>query len=130
MGYNMFESAVPVNMYLDACTDAFGDEYNRTSIDAGVRFSNYLYGGQDNYNGTNVVFVNGSEDPWHVLSVFDEHPLLNPDSVVPILMSGTSHCEDMWHTFEEDEDVLKKTRRRIRNIIGKWIKKASANDSS
>ena len=43
------------------CSDIFGPSFNRTRIDDGVRNTNWLYGGQDNYNGTNVVFVNGSQ---------------------------------------------------------------------
>lgn len=32
------------------CTDVFGPDFNRSRIDSGVRNTNFLYGGQDNYN--------------------------------------------------------------------------------
>jgi len=86
-----------------------------------VRNTNYMYGGQDNYNGTNVMFINGSEDPWHVLSVYGPHLPNNPDSVTAILMSGTSHCEDMYVWREGDKDVVTQTQKAIKSQLSAWV---------
>jgi len=119
-GYNLFESALPVNFAVDLCTDVFGDEYTRAYTDSGVRASNALYGGQDAYNGTNVVFVNGSEDPWHVLSVLGDHKPLNVN-VTSILIPGTSHCEDMYHQEKYDKEALKDARKQIKKVLRSWL---------
>uniref|UniRef100_A0A915DQ36 Uncharacterized protein n=1 Tax=Ditylenchus dipsaci TaxID=166011 RepID=A0A915DQ36_9BILA len=102
-GYNYFESGLPINHVLDICTDVFGDQYNRTRIEQGVAATNKMYGGQDNYNGTNCMFINGSEDPWSTLSVYK--PLSSTSS--SLLIDGTSHCVDMYREYEHDVQVLK-----------------------
>ncbi|KAI1723136.1 serine carboxypeptidase s28 domain-containing protein [Ditylenchus destructor] len=119
MGYNLFESSNPVNFDIGTCTDVFGPQFNRTYTDAAVQNANDLYGGNENFNGTNVVFVNGSEDPWHVLSVLNDIPQKN---VTSILMSGTSHCEDMMDQDKSDKRELKQARKKIREIITNWLK--------
>ncbi|KAI1714120.1 serine carboxypeptidase s28 domain-containing protein [Ditylenchus destructor] len=119
-GYNHFESALPVNHVLDICYDVFGAEFTRARVDGGVRNTNYMYGGSENYNGTNVVFVNGSEDPWSWLGVYKP---LNPDSVTSILIEGTSHCADMMREEKNDVKVLKDARKQIKDILIKWLKK-------
>jgi len=120
-GYGLFNSALPVNFATDICADVFGEQFNRTATEGGVRNANWLYGGSDNYNGTNVVFVNGSEDPWHVLSVYKP---ANPDpnaNVTSILITGTSHCEDMYHQEQYDKAGLKAARKQIKKVLKSWL---------
>jgi hypothetical protein len=106
------------------CSDIFGPSFNRTRIDDGVRNTNWLYGGQDNYNGTNVVFVNGSEDPWSVLSVTPDHPPLQPDSVQTIVMKGANHewGDDMWR--KGSKDVIRQAQKKIKQQLWRWINKS------
>ncbi|KAI1723581.1 serine carboxypeptidase s28 domain-containing protein [Ditylenchus destructor] len=121
MGYNLFESSLPVNFYIDMCRDMFGDVFaNRTIIDAKIQYTNDYYGGSDNYNGTNVVFVNGSEDPWHALGAYEFNPDVNKN-VTSILIDGTSHCEDMYRGEFYDRPVLKAARKQIRKQIMAWL---------
>ena len=110
---------------IDMCSDMFGPSFNRTRIDNGVRNTNWLYGGQDNYNGTNVVFVNGSEDPWSVLSVTPDHPPLQPDSVKTIVMKGRVHAEDMDMWRKGSKDVVEGRRRKIKHQLWRWIRRSS-----
>ncbi|KAI1701854.1 serine carboxypeptidase s28 domain-containing protein [Ditylenchus destructor] len=123
-GYNVFESALPINYILNLCADVFGEEYNRTRVDAGVKATNLAYGGSDNYNGTNVVFVNGSEDPWSTLSVYKP---LQPRNTTSILIDGTSHCVDMYREYDHDLQVLKDARKKIKKQLVKWVRKTNKN---
>jgi hypothetical protein len=117
-GYNIFESALPINHALDICADIFGDEFNRTRVDLGVNNMQVMYGGADAYNGTNVFFVNGSEDPWHYLGVYAP---LNPDSVTSLLIPGASHCEDMNKEKDNDVQPLIDARTAIKAQINAWV---------
>jgi len=124
-GRNMFVDSLPINHLIDYCPDIFGDDYNRTRLDNGVRDTNWRYGGQDNYNGTNVMFVNGSEDPWHVLSVFGPHMPLNPNgNVTKLYINGTSHCQDMWKWEPGDVPVVKTAHRLIKDKITDWVEQS------
>lgn len=92
-----------------------------------MRNTNWLYGGQDNYNGTNVMFINGSEDPWHVLSLYGPHKPLNPDSVNRVLMTGTSHCADMYRWRQGDKNTITQAQRKIKRQLGKWLRASEKN---
>lgn len=118
MGYNLFESTLPVNFQVDFCRDVFGAIYNRDYIDANIRFTNNQYGGNENFNGTRVVFVNGSEDPWHLNGVLVSD---KSKDVTAILIDGTSHCEDMYEEESSDKEVLKKARKQIKEVLEDWL---------
>jgi pimeloyl-ACP methyl ester carboxylesterase len=123
-GRNIFEDSLPINFLIDYCPDIFGDDYNRSRLDGGVRDTNWRYGGQDNYNGTNVVFVNGSEDPWHMLSLYapDHMPIQGDNgNVTLMLIPGTSHCQDMYKWEAGDVDVVKVAHKKIKAILVDWV---------
>jgi Serine carboxypeptidase S28 len=127
---------------IDYCADVFGPQFTREVIDANVRRTNANYGGALGYNvgmshhqahqrattsvdllsllqGTNVVFANGSEDPWHALSVY--HPL--NVNVTSVLIDGTSHCKDMFAEGKADTDALKAGRKQIKAVLDSWLGK-------
>jgi pimeloyl-ACP methyl ester carboxylesterase len=116
-GYNIFESAQPVNFYVDFCADVYGPQFTRDTIDANVRATNAYYGGAYAYNGTNVVFPNGSEDPWHALSVYNPINV----NVTSVLIDGTSHCYDMYADDDSDTDALTAGRAQIKAILDSWL---------
>ncbi|KAI1723582.1 serine carboxypeptidase s28 domain-containing protein [Ditylenchus destructor] len=118
MGYNLFESTLPVNFQVDFCRDVFGAIYTRDYIDSNIRYTNGQYGGNENFNATRVVFVNGSEDPWHVNSVLESD---KSKDITAILIDGTSHCEDMYEEESSDKEVLKKARKQIKRVLEDWL---------
>uniref|UniRef100_A0A914Q6U9 Uncharacterized protein n=1 Tax=Panagrolaimus davidi TaxID=227884 RepID=A0A914Q6U9_9BILA len=68
-GNSFFGSKIPLNYYIDLCMDVFGNEYNVDHIKAGIENTLKLYGGTENYNGTNVIAPRGSIDPWSALAL-------------------------------------------------------------
>jgi len=112
---------------VDMCSDIFSPAFNRSNTEAGVRNTNWMYGGQDGYNGTEVVFVNGSEDPWQQLSLSADHPPLQPDSVKTILMKGASHAADMWRWRKGMVDSVRKAQKAIKHQLWWWIRKSTAS---
>uniref|UniRef100_A0A915CUJ7 Uncharacterized protein n=1 Tax=Ditylenchus dipsaci TaxID=166011 RepID=A0A915CUJ7_9BILA len=68
-------------------------QFDRAYTDSMVDYTNQVFGGLDTYhNKKNIVFLNGSEDPWHKLSVLSD---VN-QHVRSYLIEGTSHCYDMY----------------------------------
>ncbi|KAI1723133.1 serine carboxypeptidase s28 domain-containing protein [Ditylenchus destructor] len=82
-GHKIFGGAsLPVKYSIDLCADVF--DLNSSSVDSAIFNTNKFYGGSDHFNATNVVFINGSEDPWHPLSLYQSPT----DSVKSILIEG------------------------------------------
>ncbi|KAL6092274.1 hypothetical protein STEG23_026802, partial [Scotinomys teguina] len=73
---------------LDLCEQVFG--LSAASVAQAVTQTNSYYGGQTP-GATQVLYVNGDTDPWHVLSVTQD---LGP-SEPALLIPGASHCFDM-----------------------------------
>ncbi|XP_054156706.1 putative serine protease K12H4.7 [Oppia nitens] len=101
-------NSVPVDYWTKQCTDVFGNEFTPESIKKAVDKFNAGYGGFKP-NVTNVVFPNGSVDPWHALSVLND---LN-NSTRAVYINGTSHGSDMVQTKPTDPQVLTDARLAI-----------------
>ncbi|GMT21978.1 hypothetical protein PFISCL1PPCAC_13275, partial [Pristionchus fissidentatus] len=69
------------------------------------------HGGRTSFNGTNVVFSNGDVDPWSPLGVTERGNL--DESIVPIVIKGTSHCADFYAAEKSDPPQLTATRATI-----------------
>jgi pimeloyl-ACP methyl ester carboxylesterase len=119
-GYNIFASSQPINYNLNLCTDVFGPQYNRSYVEAAVARTNNEYGGSENYKGTNIIFVNGSEDPWGELSVYSAPAEQNVTSIV---IDGVSHCVDMRRENVHDAQVIKDARKQIKKQIVRWVRR-------
>ena len=100
----------------------YGPSINRTTIDKAVAATQKLYGGIDHYNATKIVFVNGSHDPWHALSLYTNNT--DPHGVTSILIPRTAHCEDMFDSYPTDSKELIAARNRIEELIGIWLNDA------
>ncbi|CAG2181294.1 unnamed protein product, partial [Oppiella nova] len=78
-----FGHNLPVEFFTKQCTDIFGPQITAQTIEKAVEATNFYYGGRQP-NVTNVVFPNGSLDPWHALSVLQD---LN-NSTKAVLIEG------------------------------------------
>lgn len=114
---NLFSNNFPVNFFVQQCIDIFGPRYNIDLLNSAVTRTNILYGGL-NLKVTNVVFVHGSVDPWHVLGITTSS---NPQAPA-IYIDGTAHCANMYPSSENDMPQLKKARIQIKNLIKEWLK--------
>uniref|UniRef100_A0A6P7GPI4 Serine protease F56F10.1 n=1 Tax=Diabrotica virgifera virgifera TaxID=50390 RepID=A0A6P7GPI4_DIAVI len=65
---HIFGTRFPLSFSIQQCLDTFGSLYNETFLNHAIERTNVLYGGLD-IEVSNVVFVQGSLDPWHVLGV-------------------------------------------------------------
>lgn len=113
---SIFGSLLPLDYFLNICTNLYGNYYNGTYLKKRVMRTNLIYGGYKP-DISNVIFTNGDIDPWHKLSVLND---LN-ESTPSILMKGISHCQDFLEDLSTDPIDLSKARQIVRQIVTKWI---------
>lgn len=114
---DLFSDTFPVNFFLQQCIDVFGPRFNHT-LEPGVERTNTIYGALDMPKHlTNVVFVHGSIDPWHVLGVVESQ---NPNAPA-IYINGTAHCANVYPPSSNDLPQLSKARKKVGELIGQWL---------
>ena len=114
-----FGDLIPLSSFTDICslvfnisTDALNDSIART---------NAYYGGKNiSKNATNIVFPNGSIDPWHALGITQSMS----ESLPAIYIDGTAHCANMYPPAPKDPQGLVDARTRITELIGTWLEAA------
>ncbi|XP_031831625.1 putative serine protease K12H4.7 [Nomia melanderi] len=114
---NLFSDNFPVDFFIQQCIDVFGPRYDIYLLKSAVDRTNVLYGAL-NLEVTNVVFVHGSVDPWHVLGITKS---LNPQAPA-IYINGTAHCANMYPPSKNDLPELKEARVQIGQLIRQWLK--------
>ncbi|XP_054000606.1 putative serine protease K12H4.7 [Hylaeus anthracinus] len=113
---NLFSETFPVDFFVEQCIDVFGPRYNMHLLNSAVNRTNILYGAL-NLEVTNVVFVHGSVDPWHVLGITKS---LNPQAPA-IYINGTAHCANMYPPSKNDSTELKNARIQVGRLIDQWL---------
>ncbi|KAJ1068740.1 PREDICTED: thymus-specific serine protease [Capra hircus] len=99
---------------LELCEQVFG--LSTSSVAQAVAQTNSYYGGQTP-GATQVLFVNGDTDPWHVLSVTQP---LGP-SEPALLIPSASHCLDMAPERPSDSPGLRLARQKISQQLQTWL---------
>ncbi|KAF6207781.1 hypothetical protein GE061_016229 [Apolygus lucorum] len=112
----LFGPSISLKYHVDFCQDIFGGDFNLTRIDEGVEKTNTEYGGV-NISVSRVIFTHGSMDPWRALGITESS---NPQMSV-INIPRASHCSDMGIPKLYDSHNLKTARRKIMDILSKWI---------
>lgn len=114
---DIFSDQFGVEYFVKQCSDIFGEKFNDRSLDRSVAQTNIMYGAQ-NPTTTNVLYVHGTLDPWHVLGLYWS---TNPNTPT-ILINGTAHCADMYEPREQDLPELKQARVEIAKFIEYLLK--------
>ncbi|CAG2162365.1 unnamed protein product [Oppiella nova] len=112
----IFGHNVPVHFYNQICNDVFGSQITPQTIQKAVDTTNTYYGGRQP-NVTNVVFPNGSLDPYHALGVL--HDLNN--STKAVMISGQAHGADMIYSANETQS-LRDAHNLITNELQEFLK--------
>lgn len=106
-----FGNLVPLSYYTQICKDVFGFDWLPR-----INETNWHYGGK-HPQGTNVVFVNGSLDPWHALSVTESLS----DTLTAIYIDGTAHCANMRPAKPTDPPGLAIAQKQIAYVINQFL---------
>ncbi len=90
-------------MDIPADTDGYNDEYYWPLFDDST---------------TNILFTNGSTDPWSMLSVVnnENNPLLTT-----YVIEGAAHCNDLHGSDSGDSIYLKKSRSLFKELAESWL---------
>uniref|UniRef100_A0A8C6G774 Serine protease 16 (thymus) n=1 Tax=Mus spicilegus TaxID=10103 RepID=A0A8C6G774_MUSSI len=107
---------------LELCEQVFG--LSPASVAQAVAQTNSYYGGQSP-GATQVLFVNGDTDPWHVLSVTQDLGLSEPALLIP----SASHCFDMAPMRPSDSPSLRLGRQKISQQLQDWLKDIKKSQS-
>eukprot|EP00698_Gefionella_okellyi_P009139 TRINITY_DN2299_c0_g1_i2.p1 TRINITY_DN2299_c0_g1~~TRINITY_DN2299_c0_g1_i2.p1 ORF type:complete len:340 (-),score=80.75 TRINITY_DN2299_c0_g1_i2:21-1040(-) len=78
--------------------------------------TNLRYGG-NNTAGTNIFFVNGGDDPWHVLSVQTTLSASEPALIIP----NEAHTPDLRASLPTDSAALRAARVTISQYVAQWL---------
>lgn len=73
----------------------------------------------DPANATNILFTNGSEDPWMNLSIAKENKNDLNDQTPVMTIKGGSHCSDLQLT---DDPAISEARGKFIQLANEWIK--------
>ncbi|XP_006872939.1 PREDICTED: thymus-specific serine protease [Chrysochloris asiatica] len=103
---------------LGLCEQVFG--LSASSVAQAVAQTNSYYGGQTP-RATQVLFVNGDADPWHMLSVTQS---LGPFESA-LLIPNASHCLDMAPERPSDSPSLRLARQEIFQQLQTWLRLAN-----
>ncbi|CAJ0599174.1 unnamed protein product [Cylicocyclus nassatus] len=109
--------ALPVQYYIDECTNIYGSEYNSASVADAVAKVNAYYGGRDNMQSSYIILPNGNIDPWHALGKLNS----SISTIIPVVIDGTAHCADMYATSLNDSSEVTAAREKIANQIKQWL---------
>ena len=113
-----FGSLITLDLSTDICSQVYN--ISATSINASVASTNQYYSGRDiPKNVTNIVFPNGSIDPWHALGITSNIT----ESLIAIFINGTAHCANMYPPSPNDPPGLIHAREEISRILGMWLEK-------
>lgn len=112
----------PFSQYLDLddtdihiCQTVF--KINPEDVPKNVRFTNDYYG-SNNTQQSKIIFVNGSIDPWHWLSILKNEPVFD---IYGVYIEGTAHCANMLPEEESDPVALKMARKEISSLVSKFL---------
>ncbi len=113
-----FGYLVTLDLSTDICLKVY--DIPAKTVNQSIYNTNAYYGGRDNItkNATNIVFPNGSIDPWHALGVLSNIT----ESLTAIFIEGTAHCANMYPPRDQDVPGLVDARKSIVQLIGEWLK--------
>ncbi|XP_060582512.1 thymus-specific serine protease-like [Ruditapes philippinarum] len=106
------------NSDIQMCRDVF--KIDTSDVDVNVQFSNDYYGGNHTQQ-SKIIFVNGSIDPWHKLSILTNQTTVGSYSV---FIPGTAHCADLSPQHDTDTVELKNARQEIASLVGQFLEEA------
>lgn len=72
---------------------------------------------------SNILFINGDQDPWHYLSILpNQVKRINPQ-LDSYLIEGGTHGEDLWRTLDsQNTQQMNQALQLIEQKVGEWLK--------
>jgi len=115
---NPFEMDLSLQESVDNCIQMFGGMVTEDVLKEGIERVTRRYGGK-RPKVTKVLTVQGTHDPWKHLAVLEDY---NPEA--PVMLIRGSHCVDITESVFDPDELLD-TRKKIRDVVSKWIEEIS-----
>ena len=113
-----FGKMFPLNFSVQQCEDVFGPAFTQSFISSRIAWTIANYGSRNISGDTqNIVFPNGSIDPWHALGILDSVNMYT----TAVFITGTAHCANMYPPRPEDLQTLVDARQVISQRIGQFL---------
>lgn len=96
---------IPMDFYVNKCREVFGVPFTKLIMTTFIQTTDLIFGGLTP-QVTNVISVQGSDDPWNVVGIRETIP----NSVQAILIPGTAHCADLYESLFMDPKPLTQAR--------------------
>jgi len=123
-GYGIFKDLIPLNYYLQMCTDLFNvsNDFVQTQV------SNSLdrFGLPSHFNATNVILPNGSLDPWSTLGCNVNYTATHQ---VAITTEGGAHCVDMYPYNSIEPSAVKDTVKLVEQEVAYYLNQTGSGDN-
>lgn len=117
--FQPFGSQFPIEFFNQACEDVFGAVYSTENAQEDSNRINVVHGGL-RPEVTNVVFTQGTLDPWRSLGVQED---LN-ENAPAIFIQNASQANDLAASNERDSEPLREAKLRIKELLHLWIDRA------
>ena len=113
-----FGKMFPLNFSIQQCEDVFGPAFTQSFISSRIAWTIANYGSRNISGDTqNIVFPNGSIDPWHALGILDSVNMYT----TAVFITGTAHCANMYPPRPEDLQALVDARQVILQRVGQFL---------
>jgi len=115
VGYpnSLIPEDLTLDYFVDQCRSVFWP-----NITADTFTFNKKFGG-DTPNATNVIALQGSDDPWSTAGV--RHPLGPNYPEVLAQCDGCGHCGDLFTPEASDPATIVEQRKQIVKYMNKWL---------
>lgn len=110
---HIFGTFVELQFYINQCQAIFDRNLNKSNMKQLIHKTIKRYGGLAPKNITNILSVQGTADPWHIVGITT--PI--PGHVQVILIPGTAHCADLYPPHKTDPPQLTAARKKILQFI-------------
>jgi len=113
-----FGKMFPLSFSVQQCQDVFGPEYNQSFISSRIAWTTANYGSRNiSKDVQNIVFPNGSIDPWHALGILKSVNIFTTATYI----KGTAHCANMYPPRKGDLQALVNARQTISHRVGEFL---------
>ena len=110
-------SLLNLDYFHDVCDRMFGMKTRSGTDELNKRYYTPL---QD-ISTSNILFTNGTEDPWSHLSMSKENGNADNPNLAYYTIKGGSHCSDLYPPMAADSASKKEARAMLSRLLGKWL---------
>ncbi|XP_055921970.1 putative serine protease K12H4.7 [Eupeodes corollae] len=107
-----FGKKFPLDLYVKACHDVYGDQFNNKTMHENADKTNEYFGGL-NPEVENVYISHGELDPWHAMGITDK----DKATMIPL----HAHCQDFGSIKSSDTEEMKASKEKIAQLVRDWL---------